>query len=131
VNLTLQLSEKLPAVLADPDRVAQVLYNLLVNALQHTSSSDTITVTAHRTGDRVEVVVSDTGQGIAPEHLPHVFDRFWRADPARSRDERRESGTGLGLSIARSLVRAQGGRIWVESEPGGGAAFHFTLPLNS
>jgi histidine kinase len=130
VDLTLRLPEDLPAVLADPDRVAQVLYNLLVNALQHTPSGGTITVTACRTDEGVEVAVSDTGEGIAPEHLPHVFDRFWRPDPARSRDERREGSTGLGLSIARSLVNAQGGRIWVDSQPGEGAAFHFTLPLS-
>ncbi len=130
VSLTLQVPEGLPAVLADPDRVAQVLYNLLVNALQHTPPGGTITVTACRVDGGAEVVVSDTGEGIAPEHLPHVFDRFWRSDPARSRDERQGGSTGLGLSIARSLVNAQGGRIWVDSEPGGGAVFHFTLPLN-
>ena len=76
----------------------------------------------------------DTGEGIAREHLAHVFERFWRAEPARTRSrsgggEQVGSGTGLGLAVAQSLVGAQGGRIWVESTPGAGTTFRFTLPL--
>ncbi len=129
VTLTVQAPANLPAVWADPDRVAQVLYNLLMNALQHTPSGGSIAVTASTTDDAVEVVVSDTGEGIAPEHLEHIFDRFWRTDPSRTRDERWKGSSGLGLAIAQSLVSAQSGRIWAESELGNGAAFHFTLPL--
>jgi signal transduction histidine kinase len=82
----------------------------------------------------LEIAIADTGEGIAPDDLPHVFERFWRADPARARsrvgDEGRlAGGTGLGLSVAQSLVEAQGGRIWVESTPGEGTVFRFTLPL--
>ncbi len=129
VEIIIQVPDGLPRVQADPDRVAQVLSNLLVNALQHTPDGGAIRVSASATGEGVEVAVSDTGEGIAPEHLPHVFDRFWRADPARPRSADRQGSTGLGLSIARSLIEAQGGRMWAESEPGMGATFRFTLPL--
>jgi signal transduction histidine kinase len=125
VTITAQLAEDLPDVEADPDRVAQILRNLLVNALRHTPSGGSITVTATGTTGAVETSVADTGEGIAPEHLPHIFERFWRADPARART----GGTGLGLSVAQSLVQAQGGRIWVESTLHRGSTFHFTLPL--
>lgn len=129
VHLTAQAPEDLPAVWADPDRVAQILHNLLVNALRHTPPGGSVTVTAASADDAVELTVSDSGEGIAPQDLPHIFDRFWRADRSRRRDERWAGGSGLGLSIAQSLVRAQGGRIWAESTPGEGAAFHFTLPV--
>jgi signal transduction histidine kinase len=138
VALTAHLSGGLPPVRADSDRLAQVLRNLLVNALRHTPAGGSVTVTAARAGSTTEVVVSDTGEGIAPQDLPHVFERFWRADAARSRtgssgpggsELRWARGSGLGLSVARSLVEAQGGRIWVESTQGEGTTFRFTLPL--
>ena len=127
VSLAAELPRDLPGVRADPDRVTQVLRNLLVNAVRHTPAGGAITVTARPTAGAVEVAVSDTGEGIAPEALPHIFDRFWRADPARIR----AGGAGLGLSVAQSLVQAQGGRIWVESTPGQGSTFRFTLPLSA
>ncbi len=109
----------------DAQRLAQVLLNLVTNAIRHTPPGGQIAVTAHRSdAGEVLVTVADTGEGIPVEHLPHVFERFYQVDPARS-----SRGTGLGLSIARSLVEAHGGRIWVESEPGAGSAFVFTLPL--
>jgi two-component system OmpR family sensor kinase len=129
INLTIQIPKNLPVVLADPDRVAQVLYNLSMNALQHTPSGGSIAVTAFATEKGLEVVVTDTGEGIAPEHLTHIFDRFWRVDPSRTRDKGWKDSSGLGLAIAQSLISVQGGRIWVESELGEGSAFHFTLPL--
>lgn len=128
VVVTGQLPDTLPPVLADPDRVAQVLRNLLLNALQHTPAGGTVTVAAHQAGTALEVLVADTGVGIAPDHLPHVFERFWRADPSRTRADRLAGGTGIGLSVAQSLIAAQGGRIWVESTLGKGSVFHFTLP---
>jgi two-component system, OmpR family, sensor kinase len=128
VTVTAQLPESLPTVLADPDRVAQVLRNLLLNALEHTPAGGAVTVAAHPAGTALEVSVADTGVGIAPEHLPHVFERFWRADPSRTRGDRLAGGTGIGLSVAQSLVAAQGGRVWVESTLGKGTVFHFTLP---
>lgn len=123
VTLVTQVSTDLPPVEADPDRVAQVLRNLLVNAVSHTPSGGSVTVSAALAGDLVEITVADTGGGIRGEDLPHVFERFWRADPARART----GGSGLGLSVAQSLVEAQGGRIWAESMPGQGSIFRFTL----
>ncbi|MFC2046257.1 sensor histidine kinase [Chloroflexota bacterium] len=134
VSLSTQIPEDLAPVQADADRVAQVLRNLLVNALRHTPSGGLVTVSASQKTGAMEVALVDTGEGIAPDDLPHVFERFWRADPARGRseagaDERWAGGTGLGLSVAQSLVKAQGGRIWVESTVGEGTIFRFTLPL--
>jgi signal transduction histidine kinase len=99
----------------------------VVNALRHTSSGGSVTVTAVAIGGAVEIAVADTGEGIDPNDLPHIFERFWRGDPARLRN----GGTGLGLSVAKSLVETQGGRIWAESQPGQGSVFRFTLPLAS
>jgi signal transduction histidine kinase len=128
IALTLRIADDLPWVYADPDRVAQVLHNLLDNALRHTSASGSIALSASPTSDVVEITVGDTGEGIAPAELPHLFDRFWRADRSRSHAGRWAGGSGLGLSIAQSLVQAQGGHIWAESEQGRGATFRFTLP---
>ena len=131
VRLAMHMAEDLAPVCADPDRTAQVLRNLLVNALQHTPSGGSIDVTVSAGGGQAIVTVRDTGEGIAAENLPHIFDRFWRAEKARPRDERWAGGSGLGLSIAQSLVKAQGGTIWAESQLGQGAVFRFTLPTYS
>lgn len=120
------LPPDLPLVEADPQRVGQVMRNLLKNAVTYTPAGGSITVRARRAGGQVEVSVHDTGAGIAPEHLPYVFERFYRVDQSRTR---RTGGAGLGLSIVRQLVEAQGGRVWVESEPGQGSTFFFTLPM--
>jgi two-component system OmpR family sensor kinase/two-component system sensor histidine kinase BaeS len=128
IALSVHTADDLPLVYADPDRVAQVLHNLLDNALRHTATSGSITLSASSAGKLVEITVADTGEGIAPAELPHVFDRFWRADRSRSQRGRWAGGSGLGLSIAQSLIKAQGGRIWAESQQGRGATFHFTLP---
>jgi signal transduction histidine kinase len=125
VSLSALLPDDLPAVQADPDRVSQVLRNLLVNALLYTPAGGSVTVYASSGNGMVEVAVADTGIGIDPKDLPHIFERFWRADPARAR----MGSTGLGLSIAQSLIEAQGGRIWAESAPGQGSTFRFTLPV--
>jgi two-component system OmpR family sensor kinase/two-component system sensor histidine kinase BaeS len=138
VTLSAQLQDDLPSVQADRDRLAQVLRNLLANALRHTPPRGSVSVMASTKEDAVEIAVADTGEGIAPEDLPHVFERFWRADAARARiersgsgdsDERLVNGSGLGLSVAQSLVEAQGGRIWAESTVGQGSIFRFTLPF--
>jgi len=131
VALSVQAPEDLLPVQADPDRLGQVLRNLLVNALQHTPAGGSVVVAAVPTPDAVEIAVVDTGEGIAPEDLLHVFERFWRVDRSRTRDREWAGGTGLGLSVAQSLVEAQGGRIWAESVPGQGSVFRFTLPLAS
>ncbi len=113
-------------VSADPQRLAQVLLNLLANALQHTPAGGEIGVGARRETGTAQIFVADTGEGIAPEDLPHVFDRFYRAGRSRSRDA---GGSGLGLSIARTLVEAHGGQIRAAGAPGAGATFTVILPL--
>jgi signal transduction histidine kinase len=115
-----------PPVLADPERVHQVLYNLLDNALRYTPQAGSVTVTGAVVDGRFELTVTDTGPGIPAEHLPFVFERFYRADAARARGR---GGTGIGLAIVRSVVEAHGGRVRAESEPGVGSAFTFDLPL--
>jgi signal transduction histidine kinase len=122
-SLILDLPLELPLVEADPQRVRQVVANLVSNALGHAPESGRVVVSAVPLPDQVQVSVADDGPGIAPEELSHVFDRFWRGGKPRV------EGSGLGLAIARELVRAHGGRIWVESEPGKGTAFFFTLPM--
>jgi two-component system sensor histidine kinase BaeS len=112
---------------ADADRIAQVLTNLLDNALRHTPPGGNVRVTADHVGTRVRIVVADDGQGIPPEHLPHVFDRFYRVDSAR---DRAHGGSGVGLSIARAITEAHDGTITVHSDgPGRGAVFTITLPV--
>lgn len=115
------------AVTVDPDRLGQVLGNLLDNALRHTPRGGTVTVTSRQVdGDRVEIAVADTGEGIAPDHLDHLFDRFYRADTAR---DRVHGGSGIGLTITRALVEAHRGRIRAHSDgPGCGARFTIELP---
>ncbi len=131
VALILQVADELPRVRADPDRIAQILRNLLVNALRHTAAGGSVTVSAKASQEEVDIAVADTGEGIAAEDLRHVFDRFWKSDLSRRRDDRWGNGSGLGLSIAKSLVEAHGGRVWAESELGVGSTFHFTLLLHS
>jgi len=127
VQLKIDLPAKLPAVDADPDRIGQVLLNLLGNALQYTPSGRAVEVHARQRDQVMEIEVRDEGIGIPAEHLPHVFTRFYRADRSRSRAG---GGSGIGLTIAKHLVEAHGGRIWASSsEPGKGSSFTFTLPL--
>lgn len=123
--LVLDCPEHLPNAMADPERVEQILVNLLGNALRYTPTGS-ITLRVWEGKQQLWVAVVDTGQGIAPEDLPHVFERFWRAD--RSRD-RRSGGTGIGLAISRRLVELQGGTIEVQSEVGVGSTFRFSLPM--
>lgn len=123
ISLVLDLNH-LPKVDADPHRISQVLSNLLGNAIKFTPEGGTVTVRAQPRDETLAVSVADTGHGMAPEDLAHVFDRFWR--PKGSKGE----GAGLGLYIARGVVEAHGGRVWAESSPRG-ATFSFTLPLEA
>jgi signal transduction histidine kinase len=126
-RVTLRLEEAPPLpVRADPERISQVLCNLVVNAITHTPPGGTITVRAAANLDRAEVRVIDTGGGIPPADLPHIFERFYRADKSRSRAT---GGCGLGLTISRRLVEAHGGSITAFSELGQGTELRVTLPL--
>ena len=126
VRLHRDIPDDLPPIDGDPERVHQVLFNLVDNAVRFTPAGGEVTVSAHRSNGSIEVSVSDTGVGIPSEHLPRLFERFYRADPARSRDD---GGTGIGLAIARSVVEAHGGHIRAESELGQGSTFTFDLPI--
>jgi two-component system sensor histidine kinase BaeS len=127
VRLSVDAPDGLPDLLVDPDRIAQVLGNLLDNALHHTPAEGQVTITAHaKSGGGVSIAVADTGDGIPSEHLPHVFERFYRVDTAR---DRAHGGSGVGLAIVKALVEAHGGRITVDSAGAGqGARFTVTLP---
>lgn len=129
VTLSLDVPAALPKVQADWRRIAQVLGNLITNALRHTPAGGAVTLAAGVKDGMIEVRVTDTGVGIAEEDLPYIFERFWRNDKSRMRTE--YGGAGLGLAIARQLVVLHGGEIHVWSEPGRGAIFAFTLPLQN
>ena len=129
VRLDWNLPADLPAILADEDRITQVLTNLLANALSYTPAGGAVTVSAVAlSAAEVQVSVKDTGLGIPPEHLMHIFDRFYRVDASRSRTS--GGGSGVGLTIARHLVEAHGGQLRAESEgENKGSVFTFTLPV--
>lgn len=127
ISLTLEIAPDLPDIQADPTRLTQVLLNLLGNALQYTPAGGRVTVHARRQGRELLVSVQDSGVGLADEHLPHIFERFYRVDKSRSRAG---GGSGIGLTIAKRLVEMHGGRIWASSDGvGQGSAFTFSLPI--
>ncbi len=126
VHLELALAEPLPDVQCAPQQVQRVLLNLLTNALRHTPSDGSVVVTARPVGAELEVLVEDTGEGLTEQAQARMFERFWRADPARTRAAGR---AGLGLAIAQGLIEAQGGRIWAENRSTGGARVGFSLPV--
>ncbi len=126
VTLRVEIAPQLPFVLVDEDRVGQVMLNLVGNALQYTPNEGRVEIGARCEGDMVAVWVKDDGIGIAPEHLPLIFSRFYRVDKSRSRAG---GGSGIGLTIAKHLVEAHGGTIGAESQGlGRGSTFHITLP---
>ena len=125
--LNLDCPNNLPYVLADSDRLEQILVNLLSNAIRHTPSGS-ITLKAWSEGERVWISLTDKGSGIAPEELPHIFKRFWRSQKSRSQ---KYGGTGIGLAICKRLVELHGGEIFVESQLGVGSSFKFFLPINT
>jgi signal transduction histidine kinase len=121
VTIATAWADSLPDVQVDPERITQVISNIVGNAIKFTPAGGEIRVSADELPDAVVVRVSDTGPGIPVEHLVHVFDRYWQLT-------RRHRGAGLGLPIAKAIIEAHAGRIWVESSEGKGATFHFTLP---
>jgi PAS domain S-box-containing protein len=124
-TIDLNIGSGLPLVWADPDRIGQVMSNLLGNAIKFSPEDSKILVSAVQETDCVVIGVSDQGPGIPPEYLQKVFDRYWQATEAKG------VGNGLGLSIAKGIVTAHCGKIWAESQPGKGSCFYFTLPLAS
>ncbi len=125
VELTLHAGTQVAEVDVDPERMIQVLGNLLNNALRYTPPKGTITVGAEANAGAIQLNVQDTGAGIAPEDLPHIFERFYRADPSR----RQDGSSGLGLAIAKSIIEAHGGRLSVTSVLGQGTTFTIDLPV--
>jgi signal transduction histidine kinase len=126
-NIQLDMSSSIESleIEVDPVRMEQVISNLLRNAIRHTPEGGTISVIINRAATGVELSVSDTGEGIAAEDLPHVFERFYRSGTSRSR---KEGGTGLGLAIVKQMVEAHGGSVSVESTHGKGSTFGISLP---
>ena len=125
LRIETDLPADLPAARADRRAIEQVLSNLVDNAVKYCPPGATVTVRAAVEGDRLRIAVADTGPGIEPQHLPRLFERFYRVDAGRSRDL---GGTGLGLSIVKHLVEAMNGTVGVDSAPGKGSTFHFSLP---
>ena len=122
ITISSAVAPDLRPLYADRERLVQVLSNLLGNALKFTASAGQVVVRARENKSSVQISVEDSGSGIPAEDLPHIFDRYWRADRVS------RSGAGLGLAICKGIVDAHGGRIWVESTPGHGSKFHFTAP---
>src|SRR5262245_61710688 len=128
VRLAINIPPDLPTIVADPDRLEQIMINLLANALRYTSMYGHVTIFAEVHDFFVQIGIRDTGIGISAEDLPHIFERFYRVDKSRARQS---GGTGIGLTITRHLVYAQGGEIWVESAGlGRGSTFYITLPVH-
>ena len=128
IDLHLEAYPDLPEVNIDPDRMAQVLSNLLSNALRYTPEGGDITISTKQTEGDVEIRVHDSGPGIEPEELPNIFDRFYRTDKSRQRES---GGSGLGLAIAKSIAEGHGGRIWAESEADEGTTIVIALPAET
>jgi signal transduction histidine kinase len=126
IRLEVQIAPAIPPIALDRRRIGRVLLNLLGNALRHTPEGGTVTILAEQDGATTRVSVRNTGEGIAPEDLDRIFERFYRGEKSRSREQ---GGAGLGLAIAKGLVKAHGGRIWAESTLGRGATISFALPV--
>jgi signal transduction histidine kinase len=133
IKIQINIPEDSPNVNIDPARIEQVLGNLITNAIRHTSSGSITLSLQQIERDETHLIckpslilsVADTGEGIAQEHLPHIFERFYRVEKSRSRNE---GGSGLGLAIVEQMVQAHGGKVWVESEMGKGSTFYISIP---
>lgn len=128
ITFTLDVAPHLPAIEVDPGRMTQVFTNILDNALRHTPEGGTVILSAREVGDQVELAIQDSGPGLNEDALERIFERFYRADPARQRED---GGSGLGLAIARSIVQAHGGQLSAVSEPGQGLKVRVLLPKKS
>jgi signal transduction histidine kinase len=125
IHFQVSVDSRVKQVTADANRLLQILINLLSNSMRHTAAGGEISLHIQEERGGIIFSIQDSGPGIQPEHLPYIFDRFYRVDESRNRES---GGKGLGLAIARSYVEAHGGRIWVESPPGQGAYFYFSIP---
>jgi signal transduction histidine kinase len=128
VTLDLDITSPLPSVEVDPGRMTQVLTNILDNALRHTPEGGRIVLAAKQVKNQVEISIQDSGPGTTAEDVNRIFDRFYRTDPSRQRED---GGSGLGLAIAKSIVQAHGGQLLAESEAGNGLKVIITLPRKS
>lgn len=128
VELVLEAPDELATVMADPDRIEQVMRNLLNNAFHYMSEGGVVTARLVPDSNGVIASVTDTGAGIPPENLSHIFDRFYRVDRSRARTT---GGSGLGLAIVKQMVEAHGGKVWVESKVGKGSTFYIVLPTTN
>jgi two-component system sensor histidine kinase ResE len=131
VELVMDIADDMPHVIGDGDRLAQVFTNLVDNALKFTPANGRVTLSARKVGEQAELSVADTGIGVAPEALSHLFDRFYQADPSRVRPEAAAvgHGAGLGLAIVKEIIQAHSGKIGVRSQVGSGTTFTIHLPL--
>jgi signal transduction histidine kinase len=127
ISLTLDAAPPLPALEVDPGRMTQVLTNILDNALRHTPEGGQISLSARHKDNLVQIAVQDSGPGLPPEEAERIFERFYRVDASRHRED---GGSGLGLAIAKSIVQAHGGQVWAESEAGKGLRIVISLPLH-
>lgn len=127
IEVRLSLRDGLPDVSVDAGRISQVLTNIIDNAIKYSQPGGLVEVSAAENGSFLQVQVSDTGIGIAPSSLPHIFDRFFQAHPGDAEDP---TGFGLGLAISREIIEMHGGRIWAESDLGRGSSFYFTIPVH-
>ena len=128
INLSLQLDDDLPKIVVDKFRIAEVLSNLLANAVNYTGPGGKVEVTSHRQGEEIVTSIKDTGEGIPESALPHLFTKFFRVSGVL---EQGSKGTGLGLYISKAIIDMHKGRIWVKSKLGAGSTFSFSLPLGS
>ena len=126
VSFKRSFSKKSRFIDMDTDKITQVLYNIISNALKYSPEGGTVTYRLRDRGDLLEISVSDQGMGIPKENVDKIFERFYRVDKARSRQM---GGTGLGLAIAKEMIEAHGGSIWAKSEEGKGTTIYFTLPM--
>ena len=125
LRLSGHVDSDLPPVLMDAARIQRVLDNLIQNAIRHTPPQGTIILEAQEEDDTVRVDVVDSGEGVPPSDLPHIFESFYRGEKSRARGQ---GGAGLGLAIARGIIEAHGGKIWAQNVPGRGSRFSFVLP---
>jgi two-component system sensor histidine kinase BaeS len=128
ITFTLDIAPSLPSIEVDPDRMTQVLKNVVDNALRHTPEGGTIVLSASEGGERVDLAIQDSGPGLPAAELERIFERFYRTDASRQREELSTGGSGLGLAIARSIVQAHGGQVRAESEEGKGLKIIISLP---